>query len=41
MDGTVTGTTNPDQSGLGSNGNEGVSHILDISRAGTSPADAA
>ena len=36
---TLTGTTNPGQSGHGSNGNEGVLHILQSSRASASTSD--
>ena len=39
MDGTLTGTTTLDQSGPGSNGNEGLRHISQSSRSGTSPSD--
>ena len=34
-DGTLTGTTIPDQSGPGSNDNEGLLHIAQSSRTGT------
>ena len=37
MDGILTSTINPGQSGLGSNGNE---EVVQISRTGTSPSDA-
>ena len=37
IDGTLTGTTTPKQSGPGCNGNEGVLHISQDSRTGTSP----
>ena len=41
LDGTLcTGATTPAQSGPGSNGNEGVLHIPQGSRTGTSPPDA-
>ena len=36
---TLSGPTTLGQSGPGSNGNEGVCHILQISKAGTSPLD--
>ena len=36
MDGAGTGATSPGQSGSGSNGNEGVQHILQSSRNGAS-----
>ena len=39
IDGTLSGTTTAVQSGPGSNVNEGVLHIPQISRAGTSPSD--
>ena len=39
MDGTLTGTTTTDQSGLRSNGSEGVLQISRGSRTGTSPSD--
>ena len=39
IDGTLTGTTTPGQSGPGSNGGEWVLHILQTSRNGTSPSD--
>ena len=38
--GPLTGATTPGQSGPGSNGNEGVLHIPQGSRTGTSPPDA-
>ena len=37
IDGTLTGTTTPGQSGPGSNGDEGVLHIPQTSKTGTSP----
>ena len=40
MDGTLTGTTTPDQSGSGSNGNDRVLHTSQISRTGASQSDA-
>ena len=40
IDGTVTGTTTLGQSGPGSNSNEGVFHIPQSSKMGTSPLDA-
>ena len=40
IDGTLIGTTPPDQSGPGSNGNEGVIHTLQIYRTGISSSDA-
>ena len=39
-DGTLTGTTNPGQSGPTSNGREGVFHTPQFSKTGTSSADA-
>ena len=39
IDGTLTGTSTPDQNELKSNGNEGVLHIPPSSRTGVSPAD--
>ena len=39
IDRTLSGTTTPSQSGPGSNGNEGVLHVLQISKAGASPSD--
>ena len=38
-DRTLLGATTPDQSELGSDGNEGVIHIFQISKAGASPSD--
>ena len=38
--GALTGTTNPDQSGPGSNWNEGVLYSPQISRIGVSSSDA-
>ena len=40
IDGILTGTTIPDQSGPGSNSNEEIFHIFKISRTGNSPLDA-
>ena len=37
---TLRGTTTPGQSGPESNGNEGILHILQNSRTGTSLSDA-
>ena len=37
IDGTVTGTTTPGQSGPESNDHEGVFHTSQISRTGPSP----
>ena len=39
IDRTLSGATTPGQSGLGSEGNEGVLHIPQISKAGASPSD--
>ena len=39
IDGILTATTTPSKSGLGSNGNERVLHILESSRTGASPSD--
>ena len=39
IDKTLSGTTILSQSGLGSNGNEGVLHIPQISKAGASPSE--
>ena len=39
IDETLTGTTTPSQSGLGSNGNEGVLHTPQIIKTGASPSD--
>ena len=39
INGNLTGTTNPDQSGPGSNGNEGLLHIPQSSKAGAMPSD--
>ena len=40
IDGVLTGNTNLSQSGPGSNGNEGVLHILQKSTTRASPLDA-
>ena len=40
IDGTLTGITTPSQSGSGINSNEGVLHIWQISRTGSSSPDA-
>ena len=40
IDGTLKGTTTLGQSGPGSNGNEDVLYILQISKTGTSSSDA-
>ena len=37
LDGNITGTNTPDQSGPDNNGNEGVHHITYCSRIGASP----
>ena len=39
IDSTLSGVTTPGQSGPGSNGNEGVLHIPQISKAGVLPSD--
>ena len=39
IDKTLSSTTSPDQSGLGSNGNEEVLHILQSFNTGASPSD--
>ena len=39
IDGTLTDTTTPGQSGPWSNGDEGVLHIPQTSTTGTSPSD--
>ena len=39
IDGTLSGATTPGQSGLGSNGNEELLHIPQISKAGASPSN--
>ena len=39
IDSAQLGVTTPGQSGSGSNGNEGVLHIPQISKAGASPSD--
>ena len=39
IDKTLSGATNPGQSEPGSNGNEGVLHISQISKSGASPSD--
>ena len=39
MDGTLTDTSSPDQSGHGNNVNEGVLHTLQISTTGASSSD--
>ena len=39
IDGTLRGTTTPSQSGPGSDGSEGVFHIPQDFKAGTSPSD--
>ena len=40
MDGTLTGTTIPCQSGPGSNGNEGILHTPQTSKTRALPSDA-
>ena len=40
INGILTGTITPDQSGPGSNGNEGVLHTPQIPRTGTLPTNA-
>ena len=39
MDRTLQGATSPEETGPGSNGNQGELHIPQISKAGASPSD--